>query len=39
VHDDVVKTKRDLDRWIKLALDFNANAKASPKRSRKRNDL
>lgn len=30
VHEDAVKTKRELDTWVDLALDFNARAKASP---------
>ena len=32
VLEDVVPTKNDLDYWITLALDFNARAKASPKK-------
>ncbi len=34
VQEDVVKTKRELDYWVQLALDFNKRAKASPKKSR-----
>jgi TfoX/Sxy family transcriptional regulator of competence genes len=33
VKEDSVKTKRELDHWVKLALAFNANAKAAPKKS------
>ena len=33
VHTDALKTKRQLDFWIKLALDFNDRAKASRKRA------
>lgn len=29
VHEDVVKTKRQLDRWVALALEFNTRAKSS----------
>ena len=32
VNEDAVPTKKALDYWIKLALDFNARAKASPKK-------
>ena len=35
VHEDVVKTKRELDRWVKLALEFNAKAKAAQKKKKK----
>jgi TfoX/Sxy family transcriptional regulator of competence genes len=35
VHEDAVKTKRELDKWVRLALDFNAKAKASPKKKKK----
>lgn len=30
---DVLKTKKQLDYWIELALDFNAKAKSSKKKS------
>jgi TfoX/Sxy family transcriptional regulator of competence genes len=33
VKEDSVKTKRELDHWVKLALAFNATAKAAPKKS------
>lgn len=32
VHEDVLKTKKDLNHWLKLSLDFNDKAKASRKR-------
>jgi TfoX/Sxy family transcriptional regulator of competence genes len=32
VHADVLKTGKDLDRWIQLALDFNKRAKSSKKK-------
>ena len=35
VHEESVRTKRALDYWIKLALDFNKKAKAAPKKKRK----
>ena len=31
VNEDVIKTKREFDYWIRLALDFNKIAKASKK--------
>src|SRR5215472_13111322 len=31
VDENVLKTKKDLDYWVGLALDFNARAKASAK--------
>ena len=31
VHEDELKTKKQLNYWIKLALDFNSRAKASKK--------
>ena len=34
VHEDAVKSKRELDKWVKLALDFNKRAKASPRKRR-----
>lgn len=36
VHEDVVKTKRELDKWVKLVLDYNPKAKASLKKSKKK---
>ncbi len=33
VHEDSVKTKRALDWWINLALDFNSRAVASKKKA------
>ena len=36
VQEDVVKSKRELDYWVKLALDFNTRAKATPKKSQKK---
>ncbi|HEX5315799.1 MAG TPA: TfoX/Sxy family protein [Candidatus Kapabacteria bacterium] len=35
VHEDAVLGKRELDKWVKLALDFNAKAKASVKKKKK----
>ena len=35
VKEDAVKSKKDFDYWIKLALDFNKFAKASPKKKKK----
>jgi TfoX/Sxy family transcriptional regulator of competence genes len=32
VHESELKTKKQLDHWIQLSLDFNKNAKASKKR-------
>jgi len=32
---DALKTKRDLDYWVKLALDYNARAKASKRRPKR----
>ncbi len=32
VYEDAIKTKKQLDYWVKLALDFNKHAKASKKR-------
>jgi TfoX/Sxy family transcriptional regulator of competence genes len=34
VSEDVIKTRKLLDYWIKLALDFNKRAKASVKREK-----
>ena len=35
VHEDVLKTKKQLAYWIGLALEFNKKAKASPKKKKK----
>ena len=35
VHEDAIKSKKDFDYWIGLALDFNKRAKASPKKKKK----
>ena len=35
VHEDSIKSKKDFDYWINLALDFNKIAKASPKKKKK----
>jgi TfoX/Sxy family transcriptional regulator of competence genes len=35
VHEDAVPTKRELNRWVKLVLDFNERAKAAPKKKKK----
>ena len=35
VSEDAIKTKKDFDYWIKLSLDFNKKAKASPKKKKK----
>lgn len=32
---ETLKTKKDWDFWLQLALDFNPRAKASPKRKKK----
>jgi len=34
VHEDVLKTKKQLQYWVGLALDFNKKAKASPKKKK-----
>ncbi len=34
VNEEGIKTKKDLAYWIALALDFNARAKASPRRKK-----
>lgn len=31
INDDGIKTKKDFDYWVRLALDFNKRAKASKK--------
>ena len=35
VSTDGIKRKADLDYWVKLSLDFNEKAKASPKKKKK----
>lgn len=35
VSEEALKTKKDFDHWINLALDFNKIAKASPKKKSK----
>ena len=35
VNEESIKSKKELGYWIKLALDFNKIAKASPKRGKK----
>jgi TfoX/Sxy family transcriptional regulator of competence genes len=35
VSGDALPTKKELDYWINLALDFNKKAKASPKKAKK----
>jgi TfoX/Sxy family transcriptional regulator of competence genes len=35
VNEAVIKNKKDFDYWIGLALDFNAQAKAGPKKKKK----
>jgi len=35
VYEDAIKSKKDFDYWVKLALDFNKTAKASPKKKKK----
>ena len=32
VNDEAMKTKKDFDYWLALALDFNKKAKATPKK-------
>ncbi len=34
INEDAIKTKKDLDYWIEVALDFNKIAKASKKKLR-----
>ena len=34
VHEDAIKTKKTLDYWISLALDFNKRAKSSKKKAK-----
>lgn len=35
VNPDGVKTKKDLEYWLTLALEYNKKAKAAPKRTSK----
>ena len=35
ISEEGIKTKKDFDYWIGLALDFNKKAKASPKKKKK----
>jgi TfoX/Sxy family transcriptional regulator of competence genes len=35
VSEEGMKTKKDFDYWIKLAVDFNKKAKAAPKKKKK----
>ena len=35
VHTDALKTKKQLDYWLNLALTFNKKAKAAPKKKKK----
>ena len=35
INDEGMKTKKDFDYWINLALDYNKKAKAAPKRKEK----
>jgi TfoX/Sxy family transcriptional regulator of competence genes len=35
VHEDVMKSKREFDGWINMALDFNKRAKTSTKKKKK----
>lgn len=35
VHESILQTKEDLDRWTKRALDYNKRAKATPKKAKK----
>ena len=34
VHEDVVKTKKELNYWVNLALEFNKQAKAAKKKKK-----
>ena len=34
VHEDYLKTRKDLSHWVSLALDFNQRAKSSKKKRR-----
>jgi len=35
VSEESFRTQKDFERWVRLALDFNSQAKASPKKKRK----
>ena len=35
VNEESIRNKKDFDYWIKLAIDFNKSAKASPKKKKK----
>jgi hypothetical protein len=35
VNEEVIKSKKDFDYWIALALDYNKRAKAAPKKKKK----
>ncbi len=35
VHENVIKTKKQLDYWLGFALEFNKKAKATPKKKKK----
>jgi hypothetical protein len=35
VNEETIRNKKEFDYWIGLALDFNKNAKAAPKKKRK----
>ena len=36
IKEDAIKSKKDFDYWINLALDFNKIAKAAPKKKREK---
>ena len=35
IHPEAIRSKKDFDYWVQLALDFNPKAKSSKKRSKK----
>ena len=35
VHEDAMRSRKDFEGWINMALDFNKRAKASPKKKKK----
>jgi len=35
VSEESFRTQKDFEGWVRLALDFNSQAKASPKKKRK----
>ena len=35
VSEEAIKSKKDFDHWIRLALDYNKRAKATPKKKKK----